>query len=536
MNTNELTESARNVLSTEKYAMYLRKSRADIELEALGEGETLARHKHMLEALAAKHEISTEQITIYKEMVSGESIDERPEMQRLLADVYAKKYKGVLVVEVERLARGNTKDQGEVADAFQATSTKIYTPAKVYDPHNEFDQEYFEFGLFMSRREYKTIKRRMDAGKIQSVMEGNYIGSRRIYGYDIVRKSKKDRILVAKPGEAEVIQMIFDWFTEDRKSHGWIARELTDMKIPTINGNPEWSKGTIKDILVNVHHNGKISWNKQSTVRVYDEETGKLVKKRIRDKANERIFEGKHEGIISPEQFQKAQDLIAITTATPPIKRSFEIKNPLAGIMRCSKCGTAFIMIDYTKYPSNVKHNAKPRFSHPFRKLCKMKSAKVTDVMDALVEGLKAYEADFTVKMESQNDQHEVQRHQDAIKAMEAELIKIENRKRKLMDSWESDEGLYTRDEFIERKQMYTRSADELKEKIQEAKKNAPEPIDYSVKIANIHSIIDCLRDDEISAAEKNVFLKQYIERIDYDIVDFGERRGGKPVLDIYLY
>lgn len=113
-----------------RYAMYLRKSRADLELEAMGEEETLARHKAMLEALAAKHEIHPDQITIYHELVSGDSIGERPEMQRLLADVYAKTYKGVLVVEVERLARGNTRDQGEVADAFQASNTHIITPAK----------------------------------------------------------------------------------------------------------------------------------------------------------------------------------------------------------------------------------------------------------------------------------------------------------------------------------------------------------------------------------------------------------------------
>ena len=96
------------------YAMYLRKSRADIELEALGEGETLRKHQAMLENLAAKHDIHPDQIVIYREIVSGESIQDRPEVQKLLEDVYAKKYKGVLVVEVERLARGNTKDQGEV--------------------------------------------------------------------------------------------------------------------------------------------------------------------------------------------------------------------------------------------------------------------------------------------------------------------------------------------------------------------------------------------------------------------------------------
>ena len=124
------------------YAMYLRKSRADIELEALGEGETLTKHKVMLFNLAARHDIHPDQIVIYQEIVSGESLQDRPEALRLLEDVYARKYKGVLVVEVERLARGNTKDQGEVADAFQISDTKIITPVKVYDPNDEFDREY----------------------------------------------------------------------------------------------------------------------------------------------------------------------------------------------------------------------------------------------------------------------------------------------------------------------------------------------------------------------------------------------------------
>lgn len=231
-----------NKLSTQptpKYAMYLRKSRADLELEAMGEKETLARHKAMLDALAARNDIHPSQITIYRELVSGDSIDERPEMQRLLSDVYARKYKAVLVVEVERLARGNTKDQGEVADAFQASNTHIITPGKVYDPNNEFDQEYFEFGLFMSRREYKTIKRRLEAGKKQSVMEGNYIMPQRVLGYDISRTTKKDRTLVVRPEEAKIVHMIFDWYTEERRSVGWIAKTLTNMGIPTARNRQE---------------------------------------------------------------------------------------------------------------------------------------------------------------------------------------------------------------------------------------------------------------------------------------------------------
>ena len=231
------------------YAMYLRKSRADLEAEALGEGETLARHKNILFKLAEKHDILPGQIVIYQEVVSGDSISARPEMQRLLNDVYQRKYKGVLVVEVERLARGNTKDQGEVADAFQYSGTHIITPVKTYDPNNEFDQEYFEFGLFMSRREYKTIKRRMEAGRLESVAEGNYVGSIRPYGYDILRKNKKERILVEKPEESRYVKLMFNWFTHDRLSAGQIARKLTEMHVPTMTGNSEWNRATVKDIL-----------------------------------------------------------------------------------------------------------------------------------------------------------------------------------------------------------------------------------------------------------------------------------------------
>ena len=98
-------------------------------------------------------------------------------MKKLLTDVKMGKWKGVLVVEVERLARGETMDQGIVAQAFKISETKIITPMKIYDPNNEFDEEYFEFGLFMSRREYKVINRRLQRGRLMSVNEGKYVGS-----------------------------------------------------------------------------------------------------------------------------------------------------------------------------------------------------------------------------------------------------------------------------------------------------------------------------------------------------------------------
>ena len=86
-----------------QYCLYLRKSRADSEAEARGEGETLSRHEKALLDLAKKLNLNI--TAIYREIVSGETIAARPVMQQLLQEVEQGIWDGVLVMEVERLAR-----------------------------------------------------------------------------------------------------------------------------------------------------------------------------------------------------------------------------------------------------------------------------------------------------------------------------------------------------------------------------------------------------------------------------------------------
>ncbi|MFR5079251.1 MAG: recombinase family protein [[Clostridium] innocuum] len=187
-----------------QYLIYLRKSRADREAELRGEGETLARHEKALLELARRQHLPI--ADIYREVVSGETIASRPMMQQLLSEVEQGVWDGVLVMEVERLARGDTIDQGIVAQAFKLSDTKIITPIKTYDPNNEFDEEYFEFGLFMSRREYKTIKRRLNNGRQASVKEGKYVGNRPPYGYERIARRTTSFTLKPLEKEAQVVK------------------------------------------------------------------------------------------------------------------------------------------------------------------------------------------------------------------------------------------------------------------------------------------------------------------------------------------
>lgn len=229
------------------YAMYLRKSRID---EEAGIENTLSKHETMLRDMAANMGIHIDESHIYREIVSGESIDARPQMQRLLKAVEMGLYTGVLCVELERLSRGNGEDQARILRTFQFSGTKILTLNKVYDlaGDDEFDEEFFEFGLFMSRREYKTIKRRLLRGRLQAQRDGYFIGSVPPYGYS-KRKDGKGWTLCPDPHESHIVRLIFDRYAEGAKIND-ILRELQASGVKQRTGN-EFTRTRIGEILRN---------------------------------------------------------------------------------------------------------------------------------------------------------------------------------------------------------------------------------------------------------------------------------------------
>ena len=126
-------------MDTDIFAIYLRKSRKDLENQ---DYDVLKRHRKILLDFAKSKRITIHEEDIYEEVVSGETIQDRPIIQNLLKKIEAGYYKAVLVMEIERLARGNTIDQGIIAQAFQLTNTLIITPNKTYDSNNEYDNEF----------------------------------------------------------------------------------------------------------------------------------------------------------------------------------------------------------------------------------------------------------------------------------------------------------------------------------------------------------------------------------------------------------
>lgn len=494
----------------ESVCIYLRKSRADREAEARGEGETLARHERILLDLAKKKEYIVG--AIYRELVSGETIADRPVMQQLLHEVESGMWDGVLVVEVERLARGDTIDQGTVARAFQYSDTKIITPIKTFDPNNESDEEYFEFDLFMSRREYKTIKRRLNAGRISSVKEGKYCGNKPPYGYERIKLEKeKGYTLRPVPAQAEVVKMIYTWYAGDGCEQigvSKIVRKLNDMGIKSALGS-DWTPASVQGILTNPVYIGKIRWNGRKTVKTI--QSGQVVKTRPRSK-DVLVCDGLHPAIISDDLYNLAQE-IRQKNPPRPISIKNTVRNPLAGIVYCSKCGRAMVRRPYQK------RGQEDVLMCPYTS-CHTVSSKLPLVEKAVIDGIKEiaeeYKLNNDIGISSKDIDFEITSKQNLIHEKESELERLNNQKAKQYDLLE--QGIYTTEVFLERSkaiaesvQACSDSIEKLKEEINRDKvlvEQQSEFVPRCEELLNNYWSLD--------TESKNKMLKSLIEKVVY--------------------
>lgn len=509
-------------MANNNYCMYLRKSRADLEAEARGEEETLKRHEKILLDLAKKMNIYIDKEAIYREVESGETIASRPVMQKLLSDIEKGLWKGVFVVEVERLARGDTIDQGIVAQAFKYTNTKIITPIKIYDPSDEYDEEFFEFGLFMSRREYKTINRRLQRGRLQSVKEGKYVGNVAPYGYKRIKlENQKGFTLEPHPEENEIVKLIYKWYTgTDRIGVSLIANKLNNMKVPTRKGG-DWTTSTIRGILSNPVYIGMIRWNSRPERKKIVK--GEVIVERPRAKDEDILLsKGLHSPIIDEDTYYLAQEYLSENPSLP-VPTRYKVKNPLAGLIECGMCGRKMNRKPYKSgTPDTLLCTGPtcPNVSSPLF-LVEKKLLKTLD------KWLKNYKLEIK-QQEMQGNDLEVDIIKQSINNANKELEILDKQLNSLHDFLE--QGIYSTEVFMKRSKVLNDKIDtaKLNKKNLENKLKNISLIEENKKtiIPKMERVLE-IYDGLETPKEKNDLLKEVIDKVVY-IKKEGGRWSGK--------
>ena len=491
----------------DEFLVYLRKSRSDDPL--LSVEEVLARHEAMLDEWAEKYlgERIPEK-NKYREVVSGETIADRPEIQTILKKIESPKIKAVLIVEVQRLSRGDLEDAGRIIKLFRFTNTLVITPQKTYDLKDEYDRDTFERELKRGNEFLEYTKKIMGRGKVLSISQGNYIGSFPPYGYDkvwITEGRRKCPTLAIKEDEANVVRMIFDAYGNKGIGVNNIAHELDRLHITPPRGKL-WSPSSIQDILENVHYIGKVKWNKRKTTPVVED--SEVIKKRPRQ--DEYLtFDGKHDAIISEELFQAVKDRRG---KNPKSKASTKLRNPFSSILYC-QCGRAMIMKSYKANGKEYHSLACIDQVH-----CNTGSIKYHEMIAAVADILRQNITDFELKIKNDNKES-VKLHENLIKTLEKKLKDINDRE---LSQWEAQSNpdpsmRMPHDIFRQLNERLQKEKAQVEEALCEAYETIPQSVDYVDKATRFKDALDALLDPNKDAIEKNRLLKDCIERINYN-------------------
>ncbi|MDU3333062.1 MAG: recombinase family protein [Clostridium perfringens] len=487
-----------------KICIYLRKSRADEELEkTLGEGETLSKHRNALLKFAKENKLNVTDIK--EEIVSGDSLFFRPKMLELLKEVENNMYYGVLVMDIDRLGRGGMKDQGIILDAFKESKTKIITPLKTYDLDNEMDEEITEFKTFFSRRELKTINRRMQGGRIRSIEEGNYIATNPPYGYDI-SFIKKNRTLKINEDEAPAINLIFKLYIEGNGASA-IANELNNLGYKTKLGN-NFSPSSVLTIIKNPVYIGKLPWKRKDIKK--SKTPGKVKDTRTRDKSEWIIADGKHPAIVTNEIWESAQKILKGRYHIP-YQLSNAPVNPFAGIISCGICGKKMVM---------RKARGINRLMCIYK--CGNKSTRFDNVESDCLEALKDYLSNYSAEIKNSIKKEDIDMYSIQITNLKKELTTLNNQRLKLFDLLERN--LYDEDTFLERSknvndriENITHTLKSLEKKV---KKNSY--TSYEEDIKHFKNVLDAYNLTK-DVSKKNNLLKSILYKIEYTKTEKGK-------------
>ena len=479
-----------------KYYMYLRKSRADSEHESVE--EVLAKHYKILQTYASeKLGGPIPEACIFREVVSGETIQDRPEMLRLLDLIQTGNISGVLVVDPQRLSRGDLSDCGTIIRAFRYTDTQILTPTKTYDLSDKFDRKFFEMELTRGNDYLEYVKEIMLRGRIASVSEGNFIGSVAPYGYDKVKVGKTYTLV--PNGEADTIRLIYSLWVDEGIGSTTIANRLDALHIRP-RKSERWSNASIRDILKNPVYIGKIRWNWRKVVKKY--ENGEIVSSRPKASKDEWIYvDGKHEPIITEEVFQAS---LARFGKLPRTKPKSKLNNPFAGIMHCS-CGRPMI------YQPQQKSAARLHCAYQMR--CGNRSATYQEVEEEVLRSLRHAIEDLKEQLDSPLAE-DTTAYKSVIRTVRKELNALETQQERLYEFLET--GVYTSDVFVQRNAVLAARRQELMDALSEAEAQEVSEISVQDKILALCGAVAIIEDPCATTEAKNSFLKTIIRDIIY--------------------
>lgn len=467
--------SLQKVLKLFNVAVYIRLSREDGDKE---ESDSVGNQRKLLtEYVHKKDELILYDVYI-DDGYTGTNFN-RPDFQRMIADIEAGKVNCVIVKDLSRFGRDYI-DTGryleryfpELGVRFISITDGIDSMKQAYDMllpiKNIFNEQY---ARDISKKVQTAVKTKQKAGE--------FIGAFTSYGY---KKSPVDKNkLVIDEYAANVVRRIFSLYIQGYgkqriakllNAEGILCPAEYKRAIGLNYNNPNkldsttyWSYSTINSILHREMYVGNmVQGTKHQRMRS---------KQKKMDKDKWIIVENTHEPIIDKETWEKAQSLLHKRTRELDLETN---KNIFAGFVKCGDCGRAMAKNmwrhadgspTYTLYCGTYKRHGK--------EFCTPHTLPMAVLEEIVLGDLKAIIQSVDNLKELVKEQHftasKARRIADTeLSKIKAELERVKKLKQSVYEDYKDEliskeEFLSYRTDYQKKEELYSKQIEALEEK-----------------------------------------------------------------------
>lgn len=295
--------------NTIKYFIYARKSSEDKEKQVASISDQL----DVLHRIAKINNLNI--VGIYEESQSAKK-EGRPQFDAMITRITKGDANAILCWKPDRLAR-NPVDAGTLSSLLQNSILKVIkTNDKEHYPDDNVLMLLLEFG--MANQYIRDLSTNVKRGLAKKLRDGWLPGLAPIGYLNDKTNEKGNRTVMNDPERFVLVRRIWDQALTGNYTvpQLWeFARK--DLNLKTVqrrnSGGKPISKSAMYSLLTNPFYYGMIR---------YPEKTGEL-------------HQGKHEPMVTVQEFDRVQEIIGTRNAIRPKSESFAF----TGLMKCGNCG-----------------------------------------------------------------------------------------------------------------------------------------------------------------------------------------------------
>lgn len=306
-----------------------------------------------------EYEARGEEYILYSDNGYSGKNTARPDFQRMMDDVKARKISKVIVYKLDRISR-SILDFSEMMELFQTYKVDFISATEHFDTSSPMGRAMLNICIVFAQLERETIQQRVSDAYASRSKKGFYMGGKVPYGYkkipaviDGVKTSMYDLM----PEEASDIRLIYSLYSKPSATLGDVLRALTDQNLNLNRRGKYWNTArlseTIRNPVYTIADTDIYKFFKEQNTNIYNSIKdfdghhscylfkGSNTNRKTWDLSGQNLVIAPHKGIVSSDVWLTCRRKLLSNHQVRYVKARNSF---LSGKVKCGTCGHALVI------------------------------------------------------------------------------------------------------------------------------------------------------------------------------------------------